>query len=197
MTDYSPEFEEFWKAYPKRHGEKRGKSPAYKKVWVKMSAAERHVAQVDVDKRNRQRGWGKYITDAERYLKNKGWDDEWEPYVPDDDVRPNSGPYVPPIREPEIVVPWEEQLLARLFRNYVMMAGGLPDVQFALDEKAVVMREVVPVFREEVEAKSMDRRAASLDIARNYLHRLDIAYGKTVGDRVWKATTREPRWLTT
>lgn len=84
MTDYSPDFEEFWKAYPKRNGQKVGKKPAFK-VWATMKEGEKLLARQDVLKRNRQHGWGKYIRDGQRYLKHEGWNDEWEPYRPEHD----------------------------------------------------------------------------------------------------------------
>ena len=54
MTDYSPAFEAFWKAYPKRNGQKRGKKPAFK-VWQALNKSEQTTALADVEKRNRNR----------------------------------------------------------------------------------------------------------------------------------------------
>ena len=75
MTDYTASFETTWSAYPKRNGKKVGKLPAFKE-WEKLSLEDQRAAYADIRDRNRAGGW-EYIQDMQRYLKHRGWDDEW------------------------------------------------------------------------------------------------------------------------
>lgn len=71
---YTPEFESFWKAYPK----KTNKGPAFVE-WLEMkppldaclAALEWQVKSDDWTKEN-----GKYVVDPERYIKRRKWEDE-------------------------------------------------------------------------------------------------------------------------
>lgn len=185
MPDYSPEFESFWRDYPKRDGQKRGKAPAYK-IWAKLSAAERHVASGDVQKRNRQHGWGKYIQDAERYLKNRGWEDEWEPYSPKEDGK--SAPrYHFADAPPEMS--WAEVVLGRAFARYAVTAAGsamgaLPEVDTALKIRSEVLTSVAPALEEDIQADTLSRRDAAFDLARSFLKRMDKDYRRNLAERI-------------
>ena len=77
-TDYSDSFEATWKIYPKRNGVKNGKKPAFM-LWKKMSLKDQREAYDDIRRRNESGGWGKYITDMQRYLRNEDWLAEWTP----------------------------------------------------------------------------------------------------------------------
>jgi len=183
MGDYSPEYEAFWKAYPKRNGQKRGKKPSSRE-WDKLNKAEQVAALVDVEKRNRNRGWGKYIKDAERYLKHAGWDDDWEPYVNDDDSKPNTGPYQPRAGIPEPELHWADRMLNRLFLNYMFATSGLDDVKPALEIKHAILGDAVPAFEEDITAERTTKRQAAHELAELFLSRLDIHYHKTAKNRV-------------
>ena len=85
---YSPpkgddRFEEFWKVYPSRKGRKQGKDKA-RELWVKLNPEngqfEKIVAALRVQKESFE--WtkedGQFIPDAQKWLRNKGWNDEVE-----------------------------------------------------------------------------------------------------------------------
>ena len=185
--DYSPDFEAFWKAYPKRDGQKRGKPDAFK-VWVKMSAAEKKAADTDVGKRNRQHGWGKYIRDAVRYLRSRGWEDEWEPYSGGDEKAP------PQRRDYHLMEPTPELSVAeivmgRAFLKYATkaafsMVGALPGIRRAIKIKSELLADVVPAFEEEIGAGTMTRIDANREIARAFLSRMDLDYQRSLSESI-------------
>ena len=74
--NYSDSFEKTWHLYPKRNGQKRGKAPAFK-VWEKLNIEDQRAAYSDIRKRNLAGGW-EFVRDMERYLKHRGWEDEWK-----------------------------------------------------------------------------------------------------------------------
>lgn len=76
MTDYSDSFEATWKLYPKRNGKKVGKFKAANE-WKKLSLDEQRLAYADIKARNMSGGW-EFVKDMERYLKYRGWEDEWQ-----------------------------------------------------------------------------------------------------------------------
>lgn len=196
MTDYDPEYiDKFYDPYPKRNGQKKGKSPAFR-IWVKMKAGEKLLAINDVAKRNRMNGWGKYIVDCNRYLKDRMWEDEWEPYREDSDMKPNTGAYrapEPKKEEREFTLP--EIRINKAFRDYVFCSirhGGFPEdkVQAALDEKHDIMDNYVPAFREDVEAGTMTKERAGFEVVELFLTRLDKVCGRELRDVVWEHMRR-------
>lgn len=77
MTDYTERFEQrVWFRYPKRNGVRSGKKPAFER-WKKLSEKQKLHVIDQIDKRNRYNGWGKYIKDLERWLRDNV-DDEFE-----------------------------------------------------------------------------------------------------------------------
>jgi hypothetical protein len=81
-TQYTPEFESFWKTYPARNGRRTGKKDAFTefKIAVQkvgmdriMSAVKLQATTSDWKKDN-----GKYIPEAHRWLKKERWTDEVE-----------------------------------------------------------------------------------------------------------------------
>lgn len=77
LSEYTADFEATWVKYPKRDGRKVGKKPAFT-VWQKMTVDDRRAAFADIRDRNNAGGWGKYIKDMQRYLRDRGWEDEWQ-----------------------------------------------------------------------------------------------------------------------
>jgi hypothetical protein len=73
---YSDEFEAFWKAYPKRfipesdRWVKVGKNDAWKK-WVKLSGTEQQTVMAVLHNVKA----GRYVLDAQRWLKGRRWED--------------------------------------------------------------------------------------------------------------------------
>lgn len=71
---YTSEFEDFWKAYPKKNGKK-----ASMEQWKKLTTDDRSAIMVDIPLRHNSKKWiGGYIKDPERYLKHRQWEDEIE-----------------------------------------------------------------------------------------------------------------------
>lgn len=72
--DYSDEFDQFWTAYPKRDGRKRGKQATFGE-WKKLPAKDRQ----DVVKAAQNYASEEFIRDPERFLKKGFWRDFIEP----------------------------------------------------------------------------------------------------------------------
>jgi len=183
VTDYTDNFERFWKAYPKRNGQKRGKKPAFEKSWKKLTTDEKRAAYADVEKRNRHKGWGKYIRDAERYLRDHGWEDEWF-----DDGRLKLGQLdMPEARAPEPEVTWQERMLNRLFVIFINVIGGVESVKPALAVKHEALTQMVPALAEDMELGNTTKQQAARDLAEYFVTGLDVAYGLACKDRVLRA----------
>lgn len=75
---YSPQFEDFWKCYPRRDGTKRGSKADAWREWRKLKVPQQLAAGELVDvyaKLDSTRAQnGKYIVDAERWLREKRWE---------------------------------------------------------------------------------------------------------------------------
>ena len=85
MTEYSPEFLEFWKKYPKRWIASSGKyvkihkKKAWK-VWKGLSAEDKACALKHAHKKS---STSQYVPDAFRWLRDGVYEDwEDEPFVP-------------------------------------------------------------------------------------------------------------------
>ncbi len=200
MTDYDPEYiEKFYNPYPKRNGQKKGKAPAFR-LWVKLKAAEKQLAINDVAKRNRNNGWGKYIVDCNRYLKDRMWEDEWEPYKEDRPDLPNTGAYLPPEpKEPEREWSGAEIVLNKALRDYLYCSirhGGLPEVETAMAIKAALLVNEAEALREDIEAAPEEERdqvraMANVELVELLLTRLDFDYGLRLKDYVWEMRKKQ------
>ena len=76
MTDYTQSFLATWGIYPKRNGQRRGKSSSFNE-WEKLDVENQRAAYADIKARNMAGGW-EYVRDMERYLKRREWEDEWQ-----------------------------------------------------------------------------------------------------------------------
>jgi hypothetical protein len=72
-------FERFWQAYPKRDGKRVGKAKA-KAIWMRMTPEE-HLAAWKGVHHYAASGW--IPKDAERWLRDRVWEDWQEPATPD------------------------------------------------------------------------------------------------------------------
>jgi len=69
---YTPDFEEFWKLYPKKNGK-----PKSFEYWKKLSEEEKNAIMADIPKRKEDDKWvNGFIKDPERYIKYRQWEDE-------------------------------------------------------------------------------------------------------------------------
>ncbi len=190
---YPPRFEEFWSAYPR----KVAKLSAAK-AWVKKGMEDdlymAKAAIDDVAKRTRKRWWHKdksKIPHPATWINAQRWHDEgWEDEIGDDN-KPSTPPPTYKPRDPGREVPWEEALLGRLFRGYLMVSGGLPEVSMALAIRDEVLREAVPAYREDVEAEQITRMEVAHELAELFLRRLDISYGLELRERVLAGARRK------
>jgi hypothetical protein len=75
---WEQQFEEFWKAYPRRNGTDRGSKATARAAFEKMTAAERAEALAQVgpyaSSPAARKENGKYVPDAVRWLKEKRWE---------------------------------------------------------------------------------------------------------------------------
>ncbi len=193
-SDYPPKFEEFWKAYPR----KVSKLPALK-AWIKNDVEDDiFMAQAAIDdlkKRTRMHWWSRdksKIPHPATWINAQRWYDEgWEDEI-ESGEKPNTGRYVPrPPREDEPKVPWEESLIGRVFRVYILTAGGLPSTKLALKIKAELMRDYVPGYRESIAAEEVTPNEVCAELADLFVKRMDIAYNLTIGERVLNAARRK------
>ena len=175
MTEYSDNFELFWKAYPARNGRKVGKKPAFAQ-WNKLTADQRKVAFATAEKNNRMQTWGKYVRDAQRWLRDAGWEDEIEAKQTDMlGTRP-----MPEAHVPEVTLPWQERMINRLFKTYVFTAMGLPEVKQALAVKHEILKTDAPALEGEPHAEAAETLAGL------FLTRMDLAYGLNLRDRIMR-----------
>jgi hypothetical protein len=186
MADYPKQFEQFWKAYPRKVA-KVNAANAWKKQGIEDDMYSAKAAVDDLEKRTRMGWWNKdktKIPHPATWINSQRWHDEgWESDIEGHDRRSDKPrPFVP--QEPERIVPWEEALIGRIFRSYVMTAGGLPDVDKALNIKGDLMNNAVPAFREEVEAERMSRQEVAVALAELFVRHMDAAYGLSLEDRV-------------
>ncbi len=190
---YPPKFEEFWKAYPRKVAK-----PNALKAWSKAGIEDdMYMAQAaidDVKKRTRMRWWNKdksKVPHPTTWINAQRWHDEgWEDEI-ERDEKPNTGRYVRPPQEPEPKLPWEESLIARVFRVYLLTAGGLPSVKLALKIKAELMRDYVPGYRESIAAEEVTPNEVCAELADLFVRRMDAAYGLEIADRVLTAARRK------
>jgi len=180
LSDYTPEYQAFWEAYPKRDGRKQGKKPGFAQ-WQKLSVAERRAAQVDVDKRNRQGGWGKYIRDAERYIRHRGWEDEWSPERSPAAVRRSEPP------EPEYDCDKWTALANRLLIRYVRHARGLSESELALalEVRDQVVAKLSGPLDEEI-AETGKSHDSVMTFSKQFLSDLDHSLGRKIRGRIIK-----------
>ncbi len=200
MPDYPERFEEFWKHYPRKVAK-----PVALRAWTKQGVEKNRglslLATEDLKKRTRMSWWNKdptKIPHPSSWINAQRWSDEgWE----------NEGTRLPDYRrgrsnpvgqgrahqqaladqEPAENVPWEESLIGRIFRMYVLTAGGLPSTKLALKVKAELMRDYVPGYRESVAAEEMTPNEVCAELADLFVRRMDATYGLALGDRVLAA----------
>lgn len=178
------DFAEFWEIWPRKVSRKPAKAK-----WEKLSEAEQKAAMADVAKRNRFKAWSpdkKKIPHAQTYLNQERWADEWEDELKSErDNLPNTGPFLPPIREPEVQMPWEEKLLNRVGRSYILLARGLPEIQTFLNIKREIVATAVPAFREDLNDGLAERSDIAKDLVGLFLTRLDAAYQRKLKPVIW------------
>jgi len=191
---YPPKFEEFWKAYPR----KVSKLPALK-AWMKSGIEEdifmAQAAIDDVKKRTRMRWWNKdksKIPHPATWINAQRWYDEgWEDEIDQAERKPNTGRPMPASRQPEREVSWEESMIGRLFLNYMMKAGGIKNTKIGVQIKNELMHQFVPEYRQAIETEQMTRAEVAEELAALYVHRLDSAYGLSIGNQVLAVAKRQ------
>lgn len=191
MSEYTNDFELAWAAYPKRNGRKVGKKPAYAQ-WQKLTAEEKRIAFTDIEKRNRQGTWGKYVKDMQRYLRDHGWDDEIDsPQA--DMLQPRK--QATDSRYEGLQLPWWDRMLKRIGTSYIRTARGLPECDTMIAVKRELEKEIPAVLQDVDGAEDEDERKARLGeaahtIADLFLCRLDHAYGLELRTRVLRASRK-------
>jgi hypothetical protein len=164
LSDYTENFERFWKVYPARNGRKNGKKPAFGQ-WKKLTADQKRAAYADVEKRNRQQGWGKYVGQAISHG-------------------------MPEASEPERNITWQERLCNRLFKSYVLAAQGLPEVKTALSIKQHILNVEASAFDEDIQSGAETKVSAVETLAGLFVGRLDSAYDKRLKATVLQTAKR-------
>lgn len=181
-----PMFEKFWKAYPR----KVAKKPALT-AWIKQEVeADLYAAKAavdDLEKRTRLGWWNKdksKIPHPASWINAQRWHDEgWADEIAGHSTRAERPRHRVP-DAPERIVPWEEAMLGRLFRSYIMLAAGLPEVRTALKIKTELMRDVVPELRVDIQAEKMTPAELGEMLAGLFLARMDHAYSLNLKNRV-------------
>lgn len=190
-TEYTDNFERAWKAYPARNGRKVGKKPAFNQ-WKKLTAEQKAAAFADIEKRNRQQLWGKYIRDMQRYLRDAGWEDEVE--ASQGDMLGNRP--MPQASAPTLDLSWQERMMNRLGFNYLRRADGLPETESLIKIKREMLQNEVPAYQQDIDAESDEKRKVKLvqdtavELAEMFLTRLDMAYNLNLKGRVLQVARR-------
>ncbi len=186
MPDYPKKFEQFWKVYPRKVAKVNALT-----AWIKQDVeADMYNAKAaidDIEKRTRLGWWSKdktKIPHPATWINSQRWHDEgWEQDIEGHSrTDEKAKPFVPSI--PDRDVPWEECIIGRLFRTYVMTSGGLPEVDTALNIKGELMADTVPAFREELAAQRMSRKEVAFALVELFVRHMDAAYGLHLEDRV-------------
>ena len=186
MPDYPKKFEQFWKVYPRKVAKVNALT-----AWIKQDVeADMYNAKAaidDIEKRTRLGWWSKdktKIPHPATWINSQRWHDEgWEQDIEGHSrTDEKAKPFVP--REPDRIVPWEEALIGRLFRTYIVVAHGLPDVNAALNIKGELMRDVVPNLRGDVESGQMKPAELAVMVAGLFLAHMDHAYSLKLKDRI-------------
>lgn len=191
---YPPKFEEFWKEYPRKVAK-----PIAFRAWTKNGVEDdMYMAKAaidDIKKRTRMRWWSKdksKVPHPSSWINAMRWYDEgWEDEIESADQKPNTGRAVFEPQETGPDVPWEESLIGRVFRVYVLTAGGLPSTKLALQIKAELMRDYVPEYRVSIAAEEITPDEVCVELAELFVKRMDAAYGLSLGDRVLAAARRK------
>lgn len=176
---YPPKFEEFWKAYPRKIAKIKA-AAAWKKQGVEDDLYMAQAAIDDVLKRTRLKWWSKDPTKIpypQSWINAQRWHDEgWEAEAERGPRHTEKARPMPQPPLPEHKVPWQEVVLGRLFRSYLLKAGGLPEVEGALAIKRELMDKFVPAYEQDISSGSMTPGEVALELASLFLARLDIHY---------------------
>lgn len=196
-----PEFDRFWKAWPKKSDKKRARL-----AFAKMSAASKKAAVADAEKRKREGWWATHpLMLALSYINGERWDDEWLEELERERRLNRQGPNTTPARqytykppEEQVSIDPAERILNRVFRDYLFTYYGrynkaLPDAEKALEEKRSIMKEIVPALREDVAAGELEQSRANVEIVDTFLTRLDLAFGVNLRQAAWDAARRRSR----
>jgi len=181
---YDDDYLAFYEVYPRHEGKADGQ-----KAWGTLSESDRKLAKADVEKRKRNFAYSsnkKMIQLPASYLRARRWEDDWQDTLESSrkgDDLPNTGPFVPQAKEPEIEITWQERMLNRLFRSYLFTAMGLPEVATALNLKREALAESRELLDEPLPVQV--RTLAEL-----FVGRLDAAYGLDIKHRALKFAKR-------
>ena len=176
---YPSKFLEFWAAYPRKVAKIKA-AAAWKKQSVEEDLYMAQAAIDDVLKRTRLKWWSKdpsKIPHPASWINAQRWHDEgWESEAEQGPRHRGKDRPMPQPPLPEHKVPWQEVVLGRLFRAYLLKAGGLPEVAGALAIKRELMDKFVPAYEQDIASGSMKPGEVALELASLFLSRLDIHY---------------------
>jgi hypothetical protein len=195
---YTPLFEQWWKAYPR----KTAKTTAFK-AWLKQGIEDDAFmpkqAIADCEKRTRLGWWPRDVSKIPHgatWINQMRWEDEgWEDEIKTrEDGKPNTGLPMPRPRDDGPMLSSWELMVNRLMRNYLFKAGGFTKEQLAIFQKAKrdVMQQFIPAINEEIAAADSDeaKRAAKTEmawmLAHTLMNRLDHDLCKNLGPLVIK-----------
>jgi hypothetical protein len=190
---YTPTFEQFWSAYPR----KTAKLPAFKS-WVKTGVdgdafLPKQIIQ-DIEKRTRLKWWPTDTTKiphAATWINQARWEDEgWEDDIKTGSDRPtNTGrPDFKPRIEDDYGLDRWQQMTNRLMRSYILLHGAFGDValQTLIKTKNEAYAELKSAVREELDADESKEKRAEMAflIADTMLSRFDNITGLNLKPRV-------------
>jgi hypothetical protein len=182
---YTDDYLAFYEVYPRHEGKADGQ-----KAWNSLSQSDKKLAKSDVEKRKRNFAYSsnkKLIQLPASYLRARRWEDDWQSTLESSrkgDDLPNTGPYIPEVKEPEIEISWQERMLNRIFKSYVFTAMGLPEVATALNLKRECLAEADELLDEEIPVQIKT-------LAQLFVGRLDAAYGLDIKHRALRFARTE------
>jgi len=188
-TKYTPEFERFWRAYPR----KTAKGPAFKSWQKNVDETDAFMSKAvidDLEKRTRLKWWPFDTTkiphaatwiNQERYL-DEGWEDDIKTRGQDKQGHTYT-PMKPAVENPGHGNGHWMSMLNRLGRNYLLKLGGVNDAMCAqlLKIKNEVHAELIATVNEEIDTAT-DKSQAKSDmgflLAETMLTRFDMLTGR-------------------
>lgn len=193
-TTYTPLFEQFWKAYPRRVG----KMAAFKSWQSHVDEDDAFMPKAvidDIEKRNRLRFWHadkSKIPMPSTFLNQHRWEDEdWE-----DEIKTrgkeNMATYkpmpMPKERDDGPLLSHWELMCNRMMRSYLLLAGGFSDEQLVIFKrvKKTVLGQMLPVIKEEIDADNSPEKRTEMAwmLGRALMNHLDIDLKMNFGHRV-------------
>ena len=197
---YTPKFEKFWKAYPRKTA-KVTAFKAWEKNAIEGDAFMPEAAIADVEKRTRLKWWPRDVSKIPHgatWINQMRWEDDgWEDEIKTrEDGPPNTGPVIPQPKDDGPQLSSWQMMCNRLMRNYLLKHGVMtgPMLTAVIKSKNETLAELVPAIEEELEVaedRSSTRGELASTLAETLLRRFDSITSRNLCGAVIKLSRRQ------